>query len=254
MKKDIILCKAKLVQVNKQYYCPEYICDACPILQKPQEKKEPDSEKWCPLTGETELPDDSIMMRARGVWGVENIVKGDVLHSYRPGRDAFERAGRIYARCFELWEESTLSFCLKMAVSAPNRGMREMYADDVLSFFKGSNPDAKPFEVFSIIIIYIKQMQANLEFTSAVLSLAEQYSSDALRGKKVIEGAKTSGTARRYQVQEERGEIWGALQAQANEIWNSNPSLPKIEVARMIRQKDSSAPSITTIRTRIKKP
>ncbi|MDO8444817.1 MAG: hypothetical protein Q7T53_01700 [Deltaproteobacteria bacterium] len=222
-------------------------------------------ETWCPLTGPG--PYDNIIERARLLWsrpGIElRTPEGQVLASNCFTEKTIEKAQKIYDRWDKFQhdplEVEMLEFKMSMVVN-PLTAHREEYLKDITLLFAGL--DASIQEVFSILAIYEVRVSKNPAWPLELLALAERYSEknspDALRGKKVINGAIKSGQARREQIKEDRKEIWEDLQNRAERIWGKNPRLSKTQTANsiynaLIKEDPAEVLSVSTIRQRIKK-
>lgn len=74
---------------------------------------------------------------------------------------------------------------------------------------------------------------------------------NAARGRKVLEAASEGGKTRK----DIHKSLWDEIQKKANSIWQSNPALSRIQIAKSLKKKNPSLPvSVSTIRQRIRKP
>lgn len=218
-------------------------------------------DPWCPLTGDIG-PHDNLILRARDLWGVRHIVEDNIFHAYRPNKADIEKARKIYDRWDEYQHDPMrikgLELNLSMALDPGRREQaRQESLKDITLLFYGL--DASIQEVFSVLAIYeARRVSKNPAWPLELLAMAKEYSPDALRGKRVINGAIGSGNARREQVKEEREEIWEDLQKRAEKIWGKNPRLSKLQTASriynaLIKEDPAEVLSVSTIRQRIKK-
>lgn len=221
-------------------------------------KKVDIKQKWCPLFGGIN-PDDTIIMRARELWGVKTIVQDNILRLYRPSKETIDKARAIYDRWDELQRDplnfERLKDYLQIALH-PETHDREEYLRDILFRFTGLN--ASGLEVFSILAIYEARVSKNPVWPLELLALTERYSPDAMRSKQVMNGASEGGKARAAQARIDRELAVKDWQARAEKLWAQSPALlkSKLETAKKIRREllkeNSAAPSITTIRQNIK--
>lgn len=179
--------------------------------------------------------------------------EGQTISSCCFTNEAIEKAKKIYDRWDLLQRDPLKLEVLKIKIGFvlnPEVESRERYLEDILLLFKGLN--ASELEVFSILAIYEARLSKNPAWPLELLALAEKYTPDVIRGKKVLEGSKKSGSAHAAYIKEERGPIWKEWQDRAKKIWDKNPALAKLSVARIIA-KETKKPK-NTIRQRIFKP
>lgn len=220
-------------------------------------KKKAVKENWCPLLGGYKY--DNIIERARTLWarpGVElRTPEGLILSRGSFTGEAIKKAQAIYDKWDELQRDSLnverLQCYIGLALNPVTRD-REGYLKDILFWFRDLN--ATELEVFSILAIYEARVSKNQAWPLELLALTEKYSPDAMRGKKVIEGAKAAGYARRLQVKDHYGEVWNEWKVRAEKIWKKNPHLSKLATAKIIYKETGVTGSVSSIRQKIKKP
>lgn len=209
-------------------------------------------DPWCPLIGPG--PYNEIIERARLLWS-RPVFDSRMSFSQK----TIEKAKQIYNRWDEFQSDplnlDRVQAYADLAVNSQTTH-REEYLTDITLLFYGL--DASIQEVFSIMAIYEAQVSKNPAWPLELLTIAEKYSPDAMRGKKVVNGAKKSGQARRAQIKEDREEIWKNLQDRAERIWGKNPRLSKLQTANsihnaLIKEDPAEVLSVSTIRQRIKK-